>query len=413
MPTQITRPPADADLHVQRRIAEESSATPQTAATGRLVSLDAYRGFIMLLLVSEGFGFGVLKDHPGWAWLAAQADHAAWQGCTFWDLIQPAFTFMVGVAMPFALARRMAQGASTLVLLKHVLWRAFLLIVLSNLYSNWGSRSGLKLQLINVLSQIAFGYVLCFLITRLDFRKQVVAALAMLVGYWAVFAIFPGPDGPWSQTGNIGAVIDRKLLGYNYSGYYTTINFIGNAITILFGCWAGALLRTNRSHAYKLRVLTACAAAGFILGLALEPFNPMVKRLWTDSFTFFSTGWVILMLAAFYWMIEVRQVKRWAFPFLVLGMNSIFIYSLGQIGIRGWLNRGLLSLHRQFQIPRRFRRDSATNTGALAFVVPVLLALQAADFFQDLTAQRNRLTNRSPSPLPVYTSLLEETGAND
>jgi predicted acyltransferase len=171
----------------------------------------------------------------------------------------------------------------------------------------------------------------------------------MLAGYWAVFAIFPGPDGAWSQTGNIGAVIDLKLLGYNYSGNYTTINFIGNAVTILFGCWAGALLRTGRSHAYKLRVLTACACAGFILGMALQPFNPMVKRLWTDSFTFFSTGWVILMLAAFYWVIEVKQVKRWAFPFLVLGMNSIFIYSLGQIGIRGWLNRGLLSFTGNFK----------------------------------------------------------------
>jgi predicted acyltransferase len=301
------------------------------------------------LLVSEGFGFGALKNFPAWAWLAAQVDHAAWEGCTFWDLIQPAFTFMVGVAMPFALARRMAQGASTLSLFKHVLWRAFLLIVLSNIYSNWGSRSGLKLQLINVLSQIAFGYVLCFLITRMEFRKQVAVAFAMLAAYWAVFALFPGPDGPWSKTGNIGAVIDLKLLGYNYSGYYTTINFIGNAVTILFGCWAGMLLRTNRSHAYKLRVLAACSAAGFILGLVLQPFNPMVKRLWTDSFTFFSTGWVILMLIVFYWLIDVKQVKRWAFPFLVLGMNSIFIYSLGQIGIKGWLNRGLQSFTGNFK----------------------------------------------------------------
>jgi heparan-alpha-glucosaminide N-acetyltransferase len=315
----------------------------QNTQTGRLVSLDAYRGFIMLLLVSEGFGLGALQHHPSWAWLAAQVEHAEWQGCTFWDLIQPAFTFMVGVAMPFALARRTAQGA-----LKHVLWRAFLLILLSNIYSNWGERTGLKLQFINVLSQIAFGYVLCFLITRLDFRKQVAIAVAMLAGYWALFVLFPGPDGPWSQSGNIGAVIDLKILGYNYSGYYTTINFIGNAVTILFGCWTGALLRTGRSHAYKLKVLTGCAAAGFILGLALEPFNPMVKRLWTVSFTFFSAGWVILMLIVFYWVIEVKQSKRWTFPFLVLGMNSIFIYSLGQIGISGWLNGGTQSFTRNF-----------------------------------------------------------------
>ncbi len=140
-----------------------------------------------------------------------------------------------------------------------------------------------------------------------------------------------------------------KLLGYNYSGDYTTINFIGNAVTILFGCWAGMLLRTNRSHAYKLKVLLACAAGGFALGLALQPFNPMVKRLWTASFTLFSAGWVVLMLAAFYWIIEVKQWKRWSFAFVVLGMNSIFVYSLGQIGIKAWLNRGLQSFTGNFQ----------------------------------------------------------------
>src|SRR5881628_2147297 len=215
-------------------------------APGRLLSLDAYRGFIMLLLVSEGFGVGVLQHYPKWSWLAAQFDHSAWEGCTFWDLIQPAFTLMVGVAMPFSFASRMARGASTWDLFRHVAWRSFMLIVLSNLYSNWGpSHNKLTLQLINVLSQIAFGYMICFLIMRLPFRYQVAAGTAMLAGFWLLFALFPGPDGPWSKTGNIGAVIDLKTLGYNYSGYYTTINFIGNAVTILFGCWSGMLLGTG------------------------------------------------------------------------------------------------------------------------------------------------------------------------
>jgi heparan-alpha-glucosaminide N-acetyltransferase len=315
------------------------SGIPETGS-GRLVSLDAYRGFIMLLLVANGFGLGVLEHYDGWGWLAKQVDHAAWEGCTFWDLIQPAFTFMVGVAMPFALARRTAQGATTASIFKHVVCRAVLLVVLSNIFSNWGSRH-LTLQLINVLSQIAFGYLICFLITKLRFRWQVAAAGAMLLGHWALFTIYPGPAGAWSQTGNIGAVIDLKILGYNYSGYYTTINFLGNAITILFGCWAGMLLRMRTSHLYKLKVLGGCALAAFAAGLALQPFIPMVKRLWTPSFTFFSAGWVIVMLMAFYWLIEVRNRKAWAFPFVVFGMNSIFAYSFGQIGLKSWLNHGL------------------------------------------------------------------------
>ncbi len=315
--------------------------TPQPAAPqGRLVSLDAYRGFIMILLISHGFGFAALKNHPGWAWLANQVDHAAWTGVTFWDLIQPAFTFMVGAAMPFAIARRQEQGASFSKVFRHVAWRAFALILISNVISNFGGRPRPVFQLINVLCQIAFGYFLCFLILQLKFRWQAVAAALLLGGHWALFVAFPGPQGPFSQTGNIGQVIDLALLGYTYPGYYTTINFLGNAVTILFGCWAGLLLIGPKSHAEKLKVLLGAAVAAFVLGLALEPLNPMVKRLWTASFTFFSAGWVILMLAAFYWVIEVRRSRGWIFPFVVVGMNSIFIYCFSQL-LNGWLTRGI------------------------------------------------------------------------
>jgi predicted acyltransferase len=314
-----------------------------------LVSLDAYRGFIMLMLVSEGFGFSSLKAYAGWNWLAHQVEHASWEGCTFWDLIQPAFTFMVGMSMPLSLARRRREGATNWDAFRHVAWRALLLIVLSNIFSNWAARPGqLRVQFINVLCQIAFGYVLCFLILQVRFRLQMLAGAAMIAGYWALFVLFPGSEGPWSKSDNIGAVIDLAVLGYNYSGYYTTINFIGNAVTILFGCWAGMLVQSAKPDAYKLRMLLACGAVSLALGLALEPFNPMVKRLWTASFLFFSTGWVLLMLAAFYWVVEMKRLKGWTFPLLVLGMNSIFVYSLGQIGIKGWLNRGLTGFTQNF-----------------------------------------------------------------
>lgn len=329
--------------------AQTNSASSDAKPVARLASLDAFRGFIMLILASSGFGLAVLTKYPDWAWLAGQFEHAAWEGCTFWDLIQPAFTFMVGVAMPLAFTRRLAEGATNAQLFKHVLWRAFLLILLSNIFSNWGTTKPLKFQLINVLCQIAIGYVLCFLITRLPFKQQALTAAAILAGYWALYAIFPSPNGPFSQYGNVGATVDLKLLGYNYSGYYVTLNSIGNAITILFGCWTGMLLQTRRSHAEKLKILAAAAAAAFALGLALQPINPMVKRLWTVSFTFFSAGWVIAMLIAFYWIIEVKGQKKWAFPLTVVGVNSIFIYSLGQIGLKGWLDRGLTAFTGKFQ----------------------------------------------------------------
>src|SRR5260370_35887985 len=121
-----------------RQSPEKPTRAPEKRASTRLVSLDAYRGFIMLCLASSGFGLAVLQHYPNWAWLANQVDHAPWEGCTFWDLIQPAFTFMVGVAMPFAFARRISQSATTGQLFRHVAWRARLLIVLTDIYANWG-----------------------------------------------------------------------------------------------------------------------------------------------------------------------------------------------------------------------------------------------------------------------------------
>lgn len=122
----------------------------------------------------------------------------------------------------------------------------------------------------------------------------------------------PGSRRAVLEIGNIGDVVDQFALGYNYPGYYTTINFIGNTVTILFGCWAGMLLRADKPHAYKMKVLAGSVVAGFVLGLALEPFNPMVKRIWTASFTFFSVGWVVLGLLVFYWLIDVNQLRHWA-----------------------------------------------------------------------------------------------------
>ena len=316
-------------------------------ASGRLLSLDTYRGLIMCVLVANGLGLAALQAYPSWGWLANQVEHAEWTGMTFWDLIQPAFTFMVGVAMPFAIASRRAKGATTGDLFRHVCWRACILVLLSNLFSSFGSDPPLRLQLINVLSQIAFGYVLCFLILQVRFEWQAAIAVLMLAGQWLLFVAFPGPQGAFSQTGNIGQVIDRAVLGYTYSGYYVTINFIGNAVTILFGCWAGLLLRSTRSRRAILSILGGSAAAAYLVGLALQPFNPVIKRLWTASFTCLSAAWVIAMLLVLYWTIEVRGWRRWTFPFIVVGMNSIFIYSFWQL-LGGWLDTGLAAYTRRF-----------------------------------------------------------------
>jgi len=324
-----------------------ASASPVTAQP-RYLALDAYRGFIMVVLVSAGFGFPELAKHPSYRMIASWFDHVPWEGGVFWDMIQPAFMFMVGVAMPFAMARRMEEGARFPQLFRHILMRTLRLVLLSQILISIGE-GGVRFQLINVLSQIAFTYFLCFLIMQFRFRWQAAIAALLLAGHWALFALFPGPQGAFSQTGNVGAVIDKAVLGYTYRGYYVTINFVTSAVTTLFGVWTGMLVRTQKSHLEKLKIFVGAMMACFAGGLLLAWLgNPLVKRLWTSSWTLYSTGWVLLMMLGFYSVIEIAGCRKWAFPLVVVGMNSIFIYSINQV-LRGWIDRSLGVFTGRFQ----------------------------------------------------------------
>lgn len=316
-------------------------AAPQTPAQQRYVALDAYRGFIMIVLVSGGFGLaGLAARKPAFAGIANQFEHMPWEWITFWDLIQPAFMFMVGVAMPFALARRMEQGVTGGRLFRHVAARSFRLILMSQILMSISS-GRMHFQLINVLAQIGITYFFCYLIMQLRFRWQALIAASILIGHWALFAAFPGTEGPFlSKTTNIGAVIDTFVFGRPNHDNWATINFLTSTVTTLFGVWTGQLLRTRRSHAQKMRILGIWAAACLAAGLLIHPWNPIVKRICTTSFTLYSAGWVLLMLLAFYWLVEVKGLRKWTFPLVVVGANSIFIYAVANV-LHGWLNRAV------------------------------------------------------------------------
>jgi predicted acyltransferase len=324
-----------------------TSGLPHTATGERSVALDAFRGFIMFTLASHGFGFGALQNHPTYGHVASWFDHVDWTGGVFWDMIQPSFMFMVGVAMPFALAARAARGATPRDNFKHVASRAIKLLLLSN-FLTIASDQVFQFQLINVLAQIAFTYFLTYLIIQMKFRWQVVAAAGLLLFHSALFFIFPGPEGPFSKEGNIGQVIDKFILGRNYPESYVTINFISSTVTTLFGAWVGMLLRTEKPMAEKLRTLAISAVAAFAGGLALSLVIPNVKKIWTASWTLYSTGWVLLMMLAFILLIDVAGYKRVAFPLVVVGMNSIFIYSCGFL-IRGSIDHMVRSFTGGYQ----------------------------------------------------------------
>ncbi|HEX8985890.1 MAG TPA: hypothetical protein VF767_10670 [Bryobacteraceae bacterium] len=311
----------------------------------RYLALDAFRGFIMMMLASEGLGFYELRNNPTWGGIAHWFQHVPWEGAVFWDMIQPSFMFMVGVAMPFAFANRAMAGATPGDNFRHVAARSLRLLLFSQILTSidYGT---IKLQLITVLGQIAFTYFLSYLIMGWKWRWQVAAAVGLLAFWTALLFAFPGPDGPFSKRGHVGLVVDRWIFHYDYDPAYSSLNFLASTVWTLSGVWVGRLLMTPRSHTEKLKLLASGMVLSFVLGLGLSPWIPIVKQLCTPSFVLYSLGWVLFMLIGFYLVIEVLGYRKWTFPLVVVGANSIFVYSLGMV-LHEWIDNavGVFTLH--------------------------------------------------------------------
>lgn len=343
-------------------------------APNRLVSLDAFRGFIMLLMASSGFGLvQVAKAHPdswGWQQLAFQLSHVEWTGCALWDLIQPAFMFMVGMAVPFSLLRRKQEGQAFFGRLGHASARALLLVLLGVLLATRGADTQTNWQFTNVLAQIGLGYIFLWLLAVMGWEYCAAAAVVILTGTWwwflqhplpgpdfdyaaagaAATDLLPGASGHWSKHLNAAAAFDRWFLNLfprqepfvTNPGGYTTLNFIPALATMLMGAvTAGLLTRSRQSHARKCVNLLVAGVLLLLAGTLLDIFLvPSVKRIWTPSWVLFSGGWVLLMLAVFYWLVEVAGQRRLVFPLVVVGMNSIFIYLMHSL-CAGWIGTRL------------------------------------------------------------------------
>ncbi|MBN8249114.1 MAG: DUF5009 domain-containing protein [Verrucomicrobia bacterium] len=327
--------------------------------------MDAYRGAIMLLMASAGLGLPHLASrHPENRWLGFighHCEHAAWAGCTLWDLIQPAFMFMVGVALPFSLAARRARGIPDRALFGHALGRSLMLLLLAVfLTSAWSPRTEWIFP--NVLAQIGLGYPFLFLAALTRPRTQAGIATGLLLGYWLWFAMHPLPppgfdpssvgvtpdlaqftgwQAHWNKNTNAAADWDRWFLNlfpraqpfrFNEGGYQT-LNFVPSLATMIFGLLAGQLLRGGRPLRDQVRVLIWAGIGGIAAGALLGWTGacPIVKRIWTPSWALYSGGWVTLILAAFVAVMDLRGWQRWAFPLVVAGMNPITLYCLWQL----------------------------------------------------------------------------------
>ena len=341
------------------RVARASVGIPSTAT--RVTSLDAFRGFVMFLMLAEAMHLWTLHDaFPAsrfWAVVAYNTTHVPWQGCSLHDLIQPAFSFLVGAALPFSLASRRARGESFRGLFAHALWRSAALILLGIFLRSLDAPQTYW-TFEDTLTQIGLGYTLLFLLAFASLRVQAVVFATILIGFWAAFAAYPlpGPDFDYTKVGvpagwphlysgflahfnknsNLSWAFDVWFLNlfpreapfrFN-SGGWSTLSFIPTLATMQIGMWAGRWLQGAREKADTLKGLIAAGVLLALGGLVLQwlHISPIVKRIWTSAYTLYSGGLVILMLAAFYALIEWRGWKKWSFPLLVIGANSIAIY---------------------------------------------------------------------------------------
>jgi predicted acyltransferase len=340
-------------------LANSASSFP----AGRLMSMDVYRGFVMTLMVAELLQFHRLHEafptNPIWAFLADQQSHVEWAGCSLHDLIQPSFSFLVGVALPYSLASREGLGKSFGAQFGRALRRSLVLVLLGIfLRSIHSEQTNFTFE--DTLIQIGLGYPFLFLLGNASSRTIWLVFIAILIGYWSAFVLYPAPgpafdyaavgvppDWPEHYTGlmahfnknsNLAWAFDTWFLNlfpretpflFNGGGY-ATLSFIPTLATMLLGLQAGRWLRSGIGTHELLKRLLLAGVVGLAGGILLHLLGicPVVKRIWTPAWVLFSGGWCFWVLSFFYWIIDVNGHRKWALPLVVVGMNSIAIYCL-------------------------------------------------------------------------------------
>jgi predicted acyltransferase len=332
----------------------------------------------MLLMMAEVLSFRQVSEAlPGnsfWQFLYFHQDHVPWVGCSLHDLIQPSFSFLVGVALPFSLASRLAKGATFPPLLRHAVVRSIILILLGIFLRSMHSKQT-YFTFEDTLSQIGLGYTFLFILGFYSQRVQIGALVLILLGYWAAFALYPLPDASfdyvragvtpdgehnlqgfaahWNMNTNLAWAFDRWFLNLfpresvftHNGGGYSTLSFIPTLGTMILGLLAGNALKAASTGREKIRffVITGVGLLAFGVLLHVLGINPIVKRIWTPAWVLFSGGWCFLLLAFFYGVIDVAHYRKWSFPLMVIGTNSIAAYVIAD-GLGSFIS-GSLYIH--------------------------------------------------------------------
>jgi predicted acyltransferase len=339
----------------------ETNQQQAATASQRLVSLDAYRGIVMFVLAGTGFGLAQAAEkmplNGFMQFLKFHTTHPDWNsqvgivGFSLWDMIQPAFMFIVGVSLPYSNAKRVQRGDAFGKRLGHVLIRAATLVLLGVFLSSlWKSETNWIFT--NVLCQIGLGYGFLFLLAGRSFRLQAVIGVSLLLLYWILLLIFPldaaSGTAHFSNGSSMPQQVDIWFLNLFprskvfIGNAYATLNFVPSLVTMLLGLMSGQLLMNEQISAdKKVRRLLAGGLFCLVLGVTWSFLGcPIVKKLWTPSWTLFSGAFVIWLLALLYLIVDIRGWKRWTFPFVVVGMNPITMYFMSMT-MRPWVRDAL------------------------------------------------------------------------
>lgn len=345
------------------------NAINPTLPLNRIASVDIYRGFVMLLMMAEVLSLSdvskSLPDSKFWEFLSFHQSHVPWIGLSLHDMIQPSFTFLVGVVLPYSIASRKNKGASTQEILLHTIRRSFILIFLGIfLRSMHSSQTNFTFE--DTLTQIGLGYTFLVLISFFSKRIQLVSLILILFTYGLAFALYPLPDATfdfaaaglspnwehnlsgfaahWNKNTNLAWAFDQWFLNlfprentfYYNSGGYATLSFIPTLGTMILGLIAGNYLNSNLAALKKVNLFVFIGLALILLGilLHLSGLNPIVKRIWTPAWTIFSGGICFLFLAFFYWLIDLKGKHKGAFFLTVIGVNSIAAYVIADGGMK-------------------------------------------------------------------------------
>jgi predicted acyltransferase len=373
----------------------------------RVASVDVYRGFVMFLMMAEVLSLDMVsKGLPGnyfWEVIAFNQSHVPWVWLSLHDMIQPSFTFLVGVVLPYSIASRRNKGASVSNLLLHTAKRSLILILLGIFLRSMGSEQT-NFTFEDTLTQIGLGYTFLVILALYSQRVQIIALVVLLVGYFLAFALYPLPDASfnyaaagvpanwehnltgfaahWNKNTNFAWAFDQWFMNifprakeflFNRGGY-STLSFIPTLGTMILGLLAGNILNSNRVQKDKVRLFVISGAVLIVFGVLLHVagINPIVKRIWTPAWTIFSGGICFLFLAFFYSVVDVADKKKWAFFLTVIGVNSIAAYVIADGGMRNVIHESLY-IHLGQNFDQVFGAYATLITGGLVLLIEWLI----------------------------------------